>query len=82
MSIFEFRDRLTGDYAQYVKSFIQIRDPGIKKYVDQLADEDFLRVQLVNDNIANIEKRLSKVRRRVFLYQLNQFPHTADKTVE
>ena len=34
MDIFAFRDQLIGDYASYVKSFIQIRDPWIKKYVD------------------------------------------------
>lgn len=43
----------------------------IKKYLDQLVDEDFLRVQLVQDNIKKIEKELSKTRRRVFLYQVN-----------
>jgi ATP-dependent helicase YprA (DUF1998 family)/very-short-patch-repair endonuclease len=34
MDIFAFRDQLIGDYASYVKSFIQIRDPWIKEYVD------------------------------------------------
>ena len=43
----------------------------IKKYLDQLADEDFLRIQIVHDNIKKIEKGLSKTRRRVFLYQVN-----------
>ncbi len=53
----------------------------IKKYLDQLVDEDFLRVQVVQDNIQQIEKGLSQVRRRVCLYQVNQFYHTNDKTV-
>ena len=43
----------------------------IKKYLDHLVDEDFLRVQIVQDNIQRIEKGLSKVRRQVFLYQVN-----------
>ena len=51
----------------------------IKKYLDQLVDEDFLRVQVVQDNIQQIEKGLSQVRRRVFLYLVNQISHTADK---
>ena len=34
MDIFAFRDQLIGDYASYVKSFIQIRDQRIKEYVD------------------------------------------------
>src|SRR6266581_4311427 len=34
MDIFAFRDQLIGDYASYVKSFIQIRDQCIKEYVD------------------------------------------------
>ncbi len=51
----------------------------IRKYLDQLVDEDFLRVQVVQDNIQQIEKGLSRVRRRVFLYLVNQISHTADK---
>lgn len=35
MDIFEYRDRLVGDYADYVKSFIQIRDPRIASHVDE-----------------------------------------------
>ena len=33
MNIFDFRNRLIGDYASYIKSFIQIRDPYISYYV-------------------------------------------------
>ena len=51
----------------------------IRKYLDQLVEEDFLRVQVVQDNIQQIEKGLSQVRRRVFLYLVNQISHTADK---
>ena len=29
MNIFDFRSQLIGDYASYIKSFIQIRDPQI-----------------------------------------------------
>ena len=43
----------------------------IKKYLDQLVDEDFLRVQVVQDNIQKIDKNQSRLRRRVFLYQVN-----------
>ena len=35
MNIFEFRDRLVEDYSNYVNSFIQIRDPRIRNYVDK-----------------------------------------------
>src|SRR5262245_30074362 len=35
MDIFAFRDQLIGDYASYVKSFIQIRDSRIREHVDQ-----------------------------------------------
>src|SRR5947209_7634117 len=35
MNIFEFRNRLIGDYASYIQSFIQIRDPHINDYVQQ-----------------------------------------------
>lgn len=53
----------------------------IKKYLDQLVDEDFLRVQVVQDNIQKVEKKQSQLRRRAFLYQVNQIFHTADKMV-
>jgi len=43
----------------------------IKKYLDQLVDEDFLRTQVVQDNVQKIEKGQSQIRRRVFLYQVN-----------
>lgn len=34
MNIFQFRDRVIDDYADYVRSFIAIRDPAIRTYVD------------------------------------------------
>ena len=34
MNIFDFRRRLIDDYAAYTRSFIQIRDPQIREYVD------------------------------------------------
>ena len=38
-SIFDFRDQLINDYASYVNSFLQIRDPGIQDYVrEQMAE--------------------------------------------
>ncbi len=42
MDIFDFRRRLIGDYADYVKSFIKIRDEGIKRYVEEKLDEGAL----------------------------------------
>jgi len=35
MNIFDFRDQLIDDYASYINSFIQIRDPQINQYVQQ-----------------------------------------------
>jgi ATP-dependent helicase YprA (DUF1998 family) len=35
MNIFDLRQKLIDDYASYIRSFIQIRDPRIKAYVEQ-----------------------------------------------
>jgi len=43
----------------------------VKKYLDMLTDEDFLRAQVVQDNIQKVEKGLSKQRRRIFFYEIN-----------
>src|SRR5713226_4708745 len=42
MNIFDFRNQLIGDYASYIKSFIQIRDPDISSYVQQKLQEGVL----------------------------------------
>lgn len=42
MNIFEFRDQLVSDYASYIKSFIQIRDPKINDFVQQKLQEGVL----------------------------------------
>jgi hypothetical protein len=42
MDIFEFRDRLIAEYQAYIRSFIQIRDPRVKEYVDQSLDAGIL----------------------------------------
>src|SRR6266699_989062 len=42
MQIFDFRDQLIGDYASYINSFIQIRDPQINHYVQQKLQEGVL----------------------------------------
>src|SRR6266516_2351167 len=42
LNIFDYRDRLTDDYASYVESFIQIRDPAIRSYVQQQLDQGVL----------------------------------------
>jgi len=34
-NIFDFRDRIIDDYASYVNSFLQIRDPAIREYVQK-----------------------------------------------
>ncbi|MCA1789236.1 MAG: hypothetical protein LC667_05080, partial [Thioalkalivibrio sp.] len=35
MDIFDFRDDLIGDYAEYVRSFVHIRDERIAEQVDE-----------------------------------------------
>src|SRR6266699_990911 len=42
MNIFEFRDRLIDDYASYIKSFIQIRDPHIHSFVQRQLQQGML----------------------------------------
>ena len=42
MNIFDFRDLLIGDYASYIESFIQIRDPQISNFVQQKLQEGVL----------------------------------------
>jgi len=42
LNIFDYRDRLTDDYASYVESFIQIRDRAIRSYVQQQLDQGVL----------------------------------------
>ena len=41
-TIFDFRDQLIGDYASYINSFIQIRDPAISTYVQKKLQEGVL----------------------------------------
>ena len=42
MQIFEFRDEVVGDYAEYIESFISIADPEIRKAVDQALQNGLL----------------------------------------
>ena len=42
MEVFDFRYQLVNDYKDYVESFIQIRDPRIRDYVDQSLKEGIL----------------------------------------
>ena len=42
MNVFELRDRLIADYGDYVRSFIEIRDEHIQKYLDQELDGGLL----------------------------------------
>src|SRR6266700_2352397 len=41
-NIFDFRDQLIDDYASYVNSFLQIRDPAIQAYVKGKMEEGAL----------------------------------------
>jgi hypothetical protein len=47
MNIFDFRNLLIGDYASYIKSFIQIRDPRINNFVQQKLEEGVLWSKLL-----------------------------------
>ncbi|RMH21644.1 MAG: DEAD/DEAH box helicase [Acidobacteria bacterium] len=42
MNVFELRDRLVGDYASYIRSFIRIRDPRIDRLVQAELDRGLL----------------------------------------
>ena len=42
MNVFDLRHSLIGDYASYISSFIRIRDPKIKEYVDYNIDQGLL----------------------------------------
>lgn len=41
-SIFDLRNQLISDYASYIRSFLQIRDPAIRTYVQQQLQEGML----------------------------------------
>ncbi|MGI6235811.1 MAG: DEAD/DEAH box helicase, partial [Christensenellales bacterium] len=42
MNVFDLRSSLIEDYSSYISSFIRIRDPKIKDYVDQSIDQGLL----------------------------------------
>lgn len=42
MDVFNLRDRVVGDYGQYVRSFIEIRDKRIEDLVDERLNDGFL----------------------------------------
>lgn len=42
MNVFELRNHLVDEYSEYVDSFIQIRDPRIREYVDEQIDTGLL----------------------------------------
>jgi len=42
MNVFDLRNSLIEDYSSYISSFIQIRDPKIKAYVDRSIEEGLL----------------------------------------
>lgn len=39
LDIFEFRNDVIGDYRQYIESFLRIRDPKVKKFVNDELDK-------------------------------------------
>ena len=42
MDVFALRDRLITNYAAHIRSFLEIRDPHIRNYVDRQLDEGLL----------------------------------------
>ncbi len=53
MDIFALRDRVVGDYARYVQSFVRIRDQRVRDFVDrQMADGVFWPDPLIQLNPA------------------------------
>ena len=40
MNVFDLRKRLVSDYRDYTRSFIKIRDPRIKGFVDNVLDAE------------------------------------------
>ncbi len=39
LDIFQFRNEVIGDYRQYIESFLKIRDPKVKEFVDKELDK-------------------------------------------
>jgi hypothetical protein len=42
MNVFELRNTLVGDYSQYIRSFINIRDERIRRHVEETLDQGWL----------------------------------------
>ena len=42
MNIFRFRNKLIADYRSYIESFIDIKEPRLKKFVDDQISSEFL----------------------------------------
>lgn len=42
MNVFDLREQLVRDYSSYIASFINIRDPRIREYVDEKLGPPFL----------------------------------------
>lgn len=34
MDVFRLRDQVVGDYAEYVRSFVQIKEPRVRRFVE------------------------------------------------
>ena len=42
MDVFALRDRLVADYSEFTQSFLEVRDPAIRNFVQGLLDEVLL----------------------------------------
>jgi len=38
MDVFEFRNQVIADYSRYVRSFLEIADPNIRRFVEHSFD--------------------------------------------
>lgn len=56
MNVFDLRDRLIRDYASFVSSFVNIRDPKIRKFVE----DEFASGTLWPRNLYEIRANLKR----------------------
>ncbi len=63
MNIFDYLNLLLGDYASYIKSFIQIRESHINGFVQQKLEEGFLWAEplpIPNHNASSKAQRIAE----------------------
>jgi hypothetical protein len=58
MNIFDFRRRLVDDYADYTSSFIRVREPKLRDFVQSQLDKGGLWPEPLNRPSTNIEECL------------------------